>query len=106
MVNQAIRANVAVHVEESNLEEAKQKGAMALFGEKYGSKVRSVSMGEFSHEVCGGTHVNQTGQIGLFKIIGQTPSAAGVRRFEAMTGIKALNGLTRQRRNFKKLATL
>ena len=90
LVNQAIRANVAVHVEESNLEEAKKKGAMALFGEKYGSKVRSVSMGEFSHEVCGGTHVSRTGQIGLFKIIGQTPSAAGVRRLEAVTGARAL----------------
>lgn len=90
LVNRAIRANVAAHVEESSLEEAKQKGAMALFGEKYGSKVRTVSMGEFSQEVCGGTHVHRTGQIGLFKIIGQTSSAAGVRRLEAMTGARAL----------------
>lgn len=90
LVNQAIRADVQAHVEESSLEEAKQKGAMALFGEKYGNKVRSVSMGEFSHEVCGGTHVGRTGQIGVFKIVGQMSSAAGVRRLEAMTGAQAL----------------
>jgi alanyl-tRNA synthetase len=89
-VNQAIRADAPAHVEESSLEEAKQKGAMALFGEKYGSKVRSVSLGEFSHEVCGGVHVSRTGQIGVFKIINQMSSAAGVRRLEAMTGARAL----------------
>lgn len=89
-VNQAIRADVHAHVEESSLEEAKQKGAMALFGEKYGNKVRSVSMGHYSHEVCGGTHVARTGQIGVFKIVAQMPSAAGIRRIEAMTGAKAI----------------
>ena len=89
-VNRAIQANAVVHVEESTLEEAKQKGAMALFGEKYGNQVRTISMGEFSKEVCGGTHVNRTGQIGVFKIVSQMPSAAGVRRLEAMTGARAL----------------
>lgn len=89
-VNQAIRANVEAHVEEGSLEEAKQKGAMALFGEKYGSKVRVVSMGNFSHEVCGGTHVTRTGQIGIFKITSQSSLASGVRRIEAMTGYRAL----------------
>ncbi len=91
LVNQAIRANVAVHVEEGGLEEAKQKGAIALFGEKYASQVRSVSMGDFSYEVCGGTHVSWTGQIGVFKIISQTASAAGIRRIEAVTGVGALS---------------
>jgi len=90
MVNKAIRANVSAHVEESSLEEAKQKGAVALFGEKYGNKVRTVKMGEFSQEVCGGTHVSRTGQIGIFKIINQMPSSAGVRRVEAVTGSKAI----------------
>jgi alanyl-tRNA synthetase len=105
LVNQAIRANVAVYVEESNLEEAKKKGAMALFGEKYGSKVRSVSMGEFSHEVCGGTHVNRTGQIGVFKIIAQTASAAGIRRLEAVTGAKALSWIAETEANLQEIAS-
>lgn len=91
LVNQAIRANIAVHVEVGSLEEARQKGAIALFGEKYGSQVRSVSMGNFSHELCGGTHVSWTGQIGIFKIISQTASAAGIRRVEAVTGARALS---------------
>ena len=105
-VNRAIRADVAAHVEESSLEEAKEKGAMALFGEKYGSTVRSVSMGEFSHEVCGGTHVKRTGQIGIFKIIAQSSSAAGVRRIEAMTGAKALAWIATTESELQEIASL
>lgn len=89
-VNQAIRADVSAHVEESTLDEARKKGAMALFGEKYGDTVRVITLGHFSQEVCGGTHVSSTGQIGIFKIIGQSALAAGVRRVEAVTGAHAL----------------
>lgn len=105
-VNRAIRTDVTSHVEESSLEEAKQKGATALFGEKYGSTVRTVTMGEFSKEVCGGTHVNRTGQIGVFKIIGQTASGAGVRRLEAMTGAKALAWIAETEAQFQEIGNL
>ncbi len=90
LVNQQIRANHLSAVQVNSIEDAKQKGALALFGEKYGAKVRIVSMGDFSLEICGGTHVNSTGEIGIFKIISQSPCAAGVRRIEALTGQKAL----------------
>lgn len=92
MVNDQIRANTAVETHVCDMETAKAKGAMALFGEKYGDKVRVLSMGtdNFSVELCGGTHVNRTGDIGLLRITSESGIAAGVRRIEAVTGAKAL----------------
>jgi alanyl-tRNA synthetase len=90
LVNRQILANVAVQTQVLALEEARNRGAIAFFGEKYGERVRVVSAGDFSMEFCGGTHVNATGEIGCFKIISEKGLAAGVRRLVALTGPKAI----------------
>lgn len=96
LVNEEIRKNSPVVTELMELEEAKAKGAMALFGEKYDEKVRVLSMGGFSTELCGGTHANRTGDIGLFRISSESGTAAGIRRIEAITGQTALNSIYQQ----------
>jgi len=92
-VNQQIRANHALSTKLMELEQAKQAGAMALFGEKYDDEVRVVQMGDFSTELCGGTHVERTGDIGLFRIVSEGGISSGVRRIEAITGQAALDYL-------------
>lgn len=100
-VNEAILANVAVNAAIMSMEDAQKTGAMMLFGEKYGEEVRVLQMGGFSTELCGGTHVSRTGDIGLFKIISEGGIAAGVRRIEAITGLNALKWAQEQERLLK-----
>ncbi|MEN1831713.1 alanine--tRNA ligase [Pseudomonas lijiangensis] len=107
IVNAEVRKNTAVVTEETDIETAKKKGAMALFGEKYGDSVRVLSMGgEFSVELCGGIHANRTGDIALFKIVSEGGVAAGVRRIEAVTGAAALAWLNSAEDQLKEAATL
>ncbi|MPW28994.1 alanine--tRNA ligase [Agarivorans sp. B2Z047] len=106
LVNQQIRRNLPVETKVMNLDEAKQAGAMALFGEKYDDDVRVVSMGDFSTELCGGTHVNHTGDIGFFKITSEAGIAAGVRRIEAVTGQFAIDLIHRLAEETEKAANL
>ncbi|MBK5543024.1 alanine--tRNA ligase [Pseudomonas sp. TH05] len=107
IVNTEIRKNSAVETEETDIETAKKKGAMALFGEKYGDNVRVLSMGgDFSVELCGGIHANRTGDIGLLKIISEGGVASGVRRIEAVTGAAALAYLNAAEEQLKEAANL
>jgi len=96
LVNREIRYNVGVEARRMKYDEAIKAGAMALFGEKYGDEVRVIGMGDFSTELCGGTHVKRTGDIGFFKIVAQAPVAAGIRRVEAVTGAGALEYVQQQ----------
>ena len=106
LANEEIRANSPLNTEMLEKEEAIQSGAVALFGEKYGDKVRVVSIGNFSKELCGGTHVRATGEIGLVKITAETSIAAGVRRIEAVTGPEAINIFQSREMQLAELATL
>lgn len=103
IVNRAVLSNVPVSATLMSLEDAQKTGAMMLFGEKYGETVRVLSMGEFSTELCGGTHVNRTGDIGLFKIVSEGGIAAGIRRMEAITGFNAVNWVQNQERLVKNI---
>jgi len=107
IVNREVRRNTPVQTEEMDIESAKAKGAMALFGEKYGDSVRVLTMGDgFSVELCGGIHANRTGDIGVFKIVSEGGVAAGVRRIEAVTGAAAFAYLNGAEEQLKEAASL
>lgn len=106
LVNEQIRINNSVNSEIMAKEDAVQAGAMALFGEKYGAEVRVLKIGEFSTELCGGTHVERAGDIGCFKIISETGVAAGVRRIEAVTGAGCINWIANRDKALNKIAGL
>ena len=105
-VNSQIRANLEVWAEEMSYDQAIKAGALAFFGEKYGDRVTVVHMGDYSVELCGGTHVARTGDIGLFKVRGEAGVAAGVRRLEAVTGEGALDLVRRHEAVLREVATL
>lgn len=106
LVNDHIRLNDPVIAEVMDKESAMQEGAMALFGEKYGEEVRVLKIGDFSVELCGGTHVNRSGDIGLFKIVSETGVAAGIRRIEAVTGKAAMDWLDSREKTLSLIAGL
>jgi len=106
MVNDEIRRNHVKATESMYIEEAKEKGAMALFGEKYDDEVRVVTLGDFSIELCGGVHVDRTGDIGLLKIVSESGIAAGVRRIEAVTATGALDFINQQSASLNSVASL
>ncbi|MCW0403240.1 Alanine--tRNA ligase [Xanthomonas sacchari] len=105
-VNQQVRANNAAEVHQMGMQEALDFGAMALFGEKYGERVRVLKMGDYSTELCGGTHVGRTGDIGLFKITSEGGVSAGVRRIEAVTGQGALDYVAAEEARLREAADL
>ena len=104
IVNEEIEAALPVVTDIMSLEEARKSGAMALFGEKYGDSVRVVKMGDFSKELCGGTHVSNTGTIGCFKIVSEGSVASGVRRMEALTGIGVLGYFNKMEASYNEAA--
>jgi alanyl-tRNA synthetase len=106
LVNEQVQANVVVSPAEMDLQEALKSGAMALFGEKYGDRVRVIRIGDFSTELCGGTHLDATGQIGLFKVTDEGAVASGVRRIEAVTGEPALAHVGREEAALRESAGL
>jgi alanyl-tRNA synthetase len=106
LVNDKVRENVAVGTVEMDAEEAFKTGATALFEEKYGDRVRVVSLSDFSKELCGGTHTNRTGNIGLFKIISEYSVASGVRRIEAVSGKAALDFIQKNERILQDLSRM
>jgi alanyl-tRNA synthetase len=106
MINQQSRMNSPLTTQLMNIDDAKASGAMALFGEKYDDQVRVVSMGDFSTELCGGTHVDSTGDIGLIKIVSESGIASGVRRIEAITGERALNYVQQQQARIAEMAAV
>lgn len=106
LVNRAILAGLPVTTMETGLEEAREMGAAALFGEKYGDQVRLVQMGDYSLELCGGTHVRSTAEVGLFKLLGESSIGAGVRRVEALTGEGAINYMEEQEETLNRIGKL
>ncbi|MGH8274486.1 MAG: DHHA1 domain-containing protein, partial [Gammaproteobacteria bacterium] len=106
LVNTEIRRNVAADVRQMSYDEAIDFGAMALFGEKYGDTVRVMKFGDFSTELCGGTHVARTGDIGLFKVVSELGIAAGIRRIEAVTGDGALKAVREGEARLDEIASL
>lgn len=106
LVNEKIRDNAAAETRVMSMDDAIEVGAMALFGEKYGDEVRVLSIGDFSVELCGGTHVKRAGDIGLFKIVSETGIAAGVRRIEAVGGAGAWNYINESERNLQQISQL
>ncbi len=106
IVNEKIMENIPVSTSLMGIDEAVGSGAIALFGEKYGEKVRVVKAGDFSSELCGGTHCRATGEIGIFKIIAEGSVAAGIRRIEAITGSSALQFIKAEEEELKKAAEL
>ncbi len=106
LVNREIRANSQAKAQIMPMDEAMAKGAMALFGEKYGDQVRVLTIGDFSTELCGGTHVSRAGDIGIFKIIAESGVAAGIRRIEAVTGENALNWIKKNEMRLDIIAQL
>ncbi|MGH8172236.1 MAG: alanine--tRNA ligase, partial [Rhodanobacteraceae bacterium] len=106
MVNDEVRRNVEAEIREMAYQDALDFGALALFGEKYGDEVRVLKMGEFSTELCGGTHVGRTGDIGLFKIVSESGVAAGVRRIEALTGADAIGYVAEEENRLDQVADL
>lgn len=106
LVNEKIRADYPLEIVWTSLDEAKKMGAMALFGEKYGEEVRVIIIDDYSRELCGGTHVSRTGQIGAFMIVEETSVAAGVRRIEAITGPAVIDYLQQSREMLKDLSVI